>query len=240
MGLPNNIVRDQNIDYLKAKIWVSALQVVNSVGSLSFADTTARTGSLSVGFSVGSPTYVGIPSSRFGGIQLATTNTTVDYLWRIPSEVDKKHGLYFRHHWTSSISGLTPTVGYAVLFQTISEGNSLVTSPTTVLNQLTPVDSNGGASGTPFVYNLTGRGGINPIATGIAANQLMQDTVEALHIVIKAQSVNWPAAYLANPIVWLGMDIEYTPRRTFGDGSRREARNLETNLGFQLGQASDY
>jgi hypothetical protein len=123
--------------------------------------------------------------------------------------------------------------------QTLTAGTPLISSPTAVLNVLIPLSSNGTAAGTGFSYNITGRGSIQPIATGVAANQLMQDTVEAIHLTISPGSTNFTIAQ--SNIWWMGMDIEYTPRLTYGDGSRREGRKTETNLGFQeMGPSSGY
>ena len=236
MGLPNNIVRDCNVDYLLAKQWVSAFDVVKNVASLSVAASSPAT--LSVGWSVGSPTYAQFPSSRVGGIRLAATSTQIDHLWRVPSEVDKNHAIYFRHHWTSQVGGLTPTVSFSQFYATLSSASSLsAVSPTSAIETAVPASSNSGSGA--LVYNLTGRGAIAPLATGLAAFQTMQDTVEMLHITIQVTSTNW--AIVSLPLFWIGMDIEYTPRLTFGDGSRREARKMETNLGFsELSATNDF
>ena len=231
-------VLDCNVNYLLEKQWVSAFDVVKNVATQSFAPGPAT---LSVGWSVGSPSYVAIRDSRVGGILLAATTTQIDHLWRIPSCVDKQHPIYFRHHWTSYISGLTPTLSLNQWYATLSSASSLLArSPTSALETQIPASSNTAATGgTGFAYNLTPRGAIAPLATGLAAFQVMQDTVEMLHLTIQAVSTNW--AILNSPLWWLGMDIEYTPRRTTGDGSRQEAVKMETNLGFQrIGAGNDY
>ena len=227
-------VRDCNVDYLLKKVWISAKDVVQNVGTQS---VTTGPATLSVGWSVGSPTYRALPSSKVGGIVLAATLTNqIDYFWRVPSEVDKNHPLYFRHHWASQIAGTTPTVQFGMYVASLSSGTSLsAVSPTAVVNTEVPASSNTGT----LSYNLTGRAAIAPLATGVEAFQLMGDSVEALHITIQANSTNWAIAQL--PVWWFGMDVEYTPRHTYGDGSRREGRKLETNLGFQeVGASNDY
>ena len=227
-------VRDCNVDYLLGKIYIPATDLlVGNGGGGTGAVTPSAT------FSIGSPTYARVSGGRIGGLLFTATTTRADYLWRVPSEVDKNHPIYFRHHWSSQVSGLTPSVTFNMFVATLSSASSLVSSPTSVLNTAVPLSSNAGATGTPWVYNLTGRGAIAPIATGLAANQVMLDTVEALHLVIHPVSTNWAIA--TNNLIWLGMDIEYTPRNTVGDGSRREGRKLETNLGFQsMGPVNDY
>ena len=235
-------VRDQHVDYLLAKVHIPASDFVQNVGTPT-ASTSFAPASLNVGWSVGSPSYVRIPGTRTGGILLVGTTPTIDYRWRVPSEVDKNHPIYIRPHWTSQISGLTPTVGFGVWFATITSGTSLIAavtvSPTTVLNTVVPDSSNTGATGTAWSYNLTGRGAIAPLATGVGANQVVADHVEAIHFAITAMSANWAIA--PNNLIVLGMDLEYTPRKTFGDGSRREGRKTETNLGFsEVGSTNAY
>lgn len=234
-------IRDRNLDYLLKKIWIPAIDVVKNVGTLTAAAWAPAT--LSVGWSVGSPSYSLIDSSRVGGIKFsgaAVSTSQVDYFWRVPSEVDKNHPIYFRHHWTYQGSGLTPTIQFNHWYATLSLASSLfAVSPTTVLNTAVPASSNTSAAGTGYGYNITGRGVIAPIGTGLAANQIMQDTVEALHVTFAPGSANF--SFLQQNIWWLGMDIEYTPRLTYGDGSRREGRKMETNIGFQeIGAAQNY
>ena len=228
-------LRDCNVDYLLQKEWVSAWDVVKNVGTQT---AIFAPGTLSVGWSVGSPSYTALPSSRVGGIRFAATTTQIDHLWRVPSCVDKNHPIYFRHHWTAQVGGTTPTVTFNQWYATLSSASSLsAVSPTSAIETQIPSSTNSGSGS--LVYNLTSRGAIAPLATGLAAFQTMQDTVEMLHITLQAVSTNWAVASL--PFFWLGMDIEYTPRHTFGDGSRREARKLETNLGFQeVGASNDY
>lgn len=232
-------IRDYQVDALLQKVYVPALEVVRAVASTSWVGLGSSTASLAAGWSIGSPSYGVIPGGRHGGIFFTALTSTIDYVWRVPSSVDKNQPIYFKHHWTSSISGLTPTIGFTQVVATMSSGSSMVSSPTAVLNTLIPASSNTGAAGTAWSYNLTGHGAIRPIATGLAAYQVMGDAVEAIHMAISPASTNWTIG--PNNVVWLGMDIEYTPRRTFGDGSRREARKLETNLGYQeKSSTSDY
>ena len=230
------IIRDPNVDWLLEKIYIPAIDVVKNVAST----TNALVASLTVGWSIGSPTYTAVPGGgRYGGILLTALTPTIDYLWRVPSSVDKNHAIYFRHHWTTAASGLTPSIAFGQYVATISSATSLVSSPTAVLNVVNPLSSNGGATGTAWVLNISGRGSVQPIATGLAAFQAMDDRVEFIHTAIQANSVNFTIA--ANNVIWLGMDIEYTPRKTYGDGSRREGRKMETNLGFQeIGAAQNY
>ena len=240
--LKAGILRDRNVDWLLEKIWVGAQDIVQNVASTSWVGVGSSPATLSIGWSAGSSTYAQLPSSRFGGIVLAATTSYIDWLWRVPSRVDKRHPIYFRHHWTSIITGLTPSVTFKMLYATLSAGGIIAgtpTSPTAVLDVAVPLSSNSVGNAAPFGYNLTGRGSIQPLATGLAAYQIMQDTIESMAIAINPVSTNWAIA--SNPIYWLGMDIEFTPRRTYGDGSRREGRKMESNLGFgEIGAANEY
>ena len=80
---------------------------------------------------------------------------------------------------------------------------------------------------------------IAPQATGLIAYQALEDTTEYVHFAINPSSTNF--AIQTTNMYWLGMDIEYTPRHTFGSGNGREARKMETNLGHQeVGATNDY
>jgi hypothetical protein len=231
-------LRDYQIDNLLAKEWISAWDVVKNVASQT---AIFAPGTLSVGWSVGSPSFSQLPSSRVGGIRLAATTTQIDHLWRVPSCMDKNWPIYFRYHWTAQVGGTTPTVSFNQYYATLSSASSLrAVSPTSAIQTQIPASTNSGSTAqTGLDYNLTGRGAIAPMATGLAANQTMLDNTEMLHLTIQVVSTNWAIASL--PLFWLGMDVEYTPRRTFGDGSRREGRKLESNLGFQeIGAGSDF
>ena len=227
-------VRDCNIDHLLAKQWIRAHDVVNRTATLTGTNAPFN---LACGYSVGSPTLAQIPGTRHAGIQMLGTTITIDHFWRIPSEVDKNWPIYFRHHWATSASGVTPTVAWTQYVATLTSATALTTSPTAVLNRVIPDSSNSASAS--YSYNLTGRGMIAPIGTGLAAYQVMDDNIEALHIELQPASANF--SLVVNNVWWLGMDIEYTPRRTFGTGSQREGRKLQTNLGFQeVDAASDY
>src|SRR5437879_1641262 len=117
-------VRDQHVDYILKKVFIPASDVVKNVGTPTGANYAPAT--LSVGWSFGSPTYSPIGGGHIGGIRIAATSTQVDYLWRLPSDVDKRHAVYFRHHWVPAIGGTTPTVSFNQWYATISAGTSLL------------------------------------------------------------------------------------------------------------------
>lgn len=233
-------LRDYQIDYLPMKRFIAPWDVVQNVGTQT---AIFAPGTLSVGWSFGSPSFTQLPSSHRGGIRMAATTTQVDYVWRVPSEVDKNFPIYFRHHWTSQIGGSTPTVTFNQWFATITSGTVLVgMSPTSAITTQIPASTMpaGSADGvSSLTYVISGRGAITPIATGLSAFQTLNDNTEALHLTWQCVSTNWAIASL--PLFWLGMDIEYTPRRTYGTGNYGEGRKMETNLGFgEIGAANDY
>ena len=235
-------VRDQHVDYVIKKVFIPAWDVVKNVASTSWVGNGSSMATLSVGYSVGSPTYSEIGGGRMAGIRLAATTTQVDYLWRIPYDVDLRHGIYFRHHWVPQIGGTTPTITINQWYATISAGTSInVMSPTQALQPQVPSSSMiSGTDGTvDYRYQLTGRGSIQNLGTGFASSMALLDTIEAIHTAFQIVSTNFAIA--SAPVFWMGMDIEYTPRWTFGDGSRREARKMETNLGHQeVGSTNAY
>lgn len=229
-------VRDRNISYLTEKVHIPASAFVMNVGS---GTTAFAPASLTVGWSIGSPSYVRVPSARTGGILLVGTTPTVDFRWPVPHAVDKNWPIYIHPHWTTSASGLTPTIGFGIWYATVTSGSALITSPTTAITKAVPSSSNTSAAGTPWFLNIARGGAIAPLATGINAYQTLADNVEHIHFAITAMSPNWTIS--ADNLILLGVDFEYTPRRTKGDGSRQEGIKTETNLGFQeLGATNQY
>jgi len=233
-------LRDYQFDWLVRKQWVPAWDVVKNFATPTGANYAPAT--LSVGWSFGSPTYSAFGGGHIGGIRFAATTTQVDYLWRIPSDLDKNMPVYIRHHWVPQIGGATPTISINQWYATISAGTVLsVMSPTAPITLQIPASTMvSGTDGTvDFRYQLTPRGAIAPLGTGLQANQTFMDNFEAIHTTFQIVSTNF--AIVSNPVFWLGMDFEYTPRMTYGTGSFKEARKMETNLGFmEIGSVNQY
>ena len=230
-----NSIKDCHLKYLLKKNYVPALFLCDAVNT---SAATSPTFVFQVSTSIGSPTYSPVPLTRHKGLRLTAATTSFDYLWRVPSDVERNLPIYFRHHWAVQALGTTQTATFQMNVQTLTSATALASSPTAVLNVLIP-DSTNNNSASSLSLTLTGRGSIQPLATGLQASHVLDDQTEYLHLVTRCLSTNFTIAQ-AN-VFWLGMDIEYTPRLMEGDGSRREGGKLETNLGYQLmGATNDY
>jgi hypothetical protein len=235
-NLKKNVVRDAHIDYLVKKVHIPALSMCTNAATTSTANQIVFQG-----YGFGTPTYINVPgSAKIAGLKFNGTTFTAEYIWRVPSDVDKRQPIHPRILWTTSQLGTTMTATWQIFYQTITSASTLATSPTTVLNRTIAASSNGSASVAP-VLNLTSRGAITPIATGSNAGQVLQDNTEAIHFTIQPTSTTLTMPTSTDGLFLLGMDLEYTPRNTFGDGSHREGRKTETNLGFsEIGATNNY
>ena len=227
-------VKNRHLDQLLAVRHVSALDLVTWAAS----PTTAG-GNLVANWSVGSPTLAQIPGSRQSALSFRGSTITVDYQWRVPSEVDNRHPIYIRPHWAVSTIGTTLSVTWQAWYATITDASTLVTSPTTVLDTVIGSDSNG-SSTVQYVLNTGPRGSIRPLATGVNAFQTTGDAVEFIHFAIQP-STTTNITLGTNLLYLVGFDLEYTRRMLWGGPSGKEGRKLETNLGWQeMGAANQY
>ncbi len=231
-------VRDANVDYLIRKVYVPSLAFVANTATPTVSPNSPQ--SFAAGFSAGSSSYVNVPNSRTGAIKLAATTSYIDYDWRIPQDMDKRWPVYFRYWWTADVLGTTNTVTFKTVYAIASLTTAIpvIASPTTALSPTMAASAY--PSGT--VQNAlvaTGRGQLGPLASGAFAGQTLPDDTEYIHIAINPNATSYPTA--TGSVYFIGMDLEYTPRVTFGDGSHREGRKMQTNLGFgEVGAAADY
>jgi len=232
--MEHKVIRDWHIDWVLEKRFIDAFTVMQAATS----SLVTGVGALSLHFSIGSSTLAQVPNTRHRAIALAATTSYIDFLWRVPNTIDKEYPIYLRHHWTTQALGASCTVTFKNLFATLSNASALTTSPTQVTPGVMAASSQSSATVvTPLT--LTGRAMISSLATGPGANHVLLEDTEYLHIAINPVSTNF--AIVTHNLYWLGMDIEFTPRRTFGSGNNRQARKMETNLGnSELGALNNY
>lgn len=229
-------VKNRNVDLLTKKVFVRPWDLVTQAATTSAAlgDVPFR-----LGFSVGSSTVVQVPGSRMQAIEFRGSTHTADYQWRVPKDVDHHWPVYIWPHWSLTTIGTTLSVTWKAWYSTITEGTTLATSPTTVLDGEMSADSNG-SSTVQYVENIAGPGMIAPLATGVNAYQTLADNVEFIHFTLQPNTTT-NISLGTNKLYLLGFDLEYTPRVAFGGPSGREGRKLQTNLGWQeVGAGSDY
>lgn len=226
-------VRDYQFDYTQKRFTITSEMLPWTTQG----GTNPSTPTL--GFSIGSPTFTQVLNGRFGGAGLEATTDVIDVLWAIPRDIDNRQAIYVRHRWVYGgvLAATTPTAQFRTLYDTMAasgtfvSGTTLLTVPSSPSSTIQP-----GLS----ALTLTTRQLIAPLATGTLAGQTLAQDTEYIKFSITAASVNWSIGATL-PAIWLGMDLEYTPRQTFGDGSHRPARKMETTLGdSEIGAANQY
>lgn len=219
----NGEVRDHCIDYRLKHHFVSARDLVTGA--------TASTGgpaTLTAGYTNGSvvpPQLWGIGSVKSGymGLRIATTAATINYVWR-PWDVDNTHPVYLRHWWTCE-SELANVATFSTFFSTISTGLIMAT-PTTAITRQPTSEAKDAAANEPTWTRL---GSISPLATGAFANQTLSPEIQAVIFAFHVATLSH-GTIGTSPVIYLGMELLYTPKLTFGDGSRRQARYIEPIL----------
>ena len=136
---------------------------------------------------------------------------------------------YIRYHWTSD-SAVNSTATFTTTYSTLTIGagaaGSDTATPTTVLTRAA-----GGARGSSTVndYAISRPGYLAPLATGPFAFQTFAPDSQA--IVLNCAVSSLTLADITTSFVYLyGVELLYTPKYTFGDGSRREARYVNPPL----------
>lgn len=216
-------IQDCHIDKRLKQQWVQPSDFVSGATS-----TSAGPATLTAGYTNGAnlPTalwYVGSSRSGITALRFASTAATINYVWR-PWDLDNTHPVYCRFWWTSD-SALANVATFNVAYATQSTGLIMAT-PTTALTRVVPSVAKDAAALEPTFTNL---GMIAPLATGAHAFQTFSPEIQAINFAINVGTLSHGT--IGTDFVWLmGMELLYTSKETFGDGSRRQARYLPVIL----------
>jgi len=219
MSLLQGSVKDRHIDYLYARKWIEPIMfVVQGANATAAAPVTLTTGFDS---SVTTAELLELGGSRITVLRFAGANTsTASYTWR-PLDVDNRWPVYARIAWTSDVLATASSVAsFTGLFGLIGR-NQTPTSVTTAFNAAMVSDAK---TGGPDAWTYTRWGVIaGPLGTGPFAFETFPTTVEAVTLNFAVSSLTNGA--VATDFVYVyGVELAYTPKRMWGDGSGREAR----------------
>ena len=225
MSLEFGCVKDANIDYLLKRQFFYPLDFVTGIASTS-GGTTGNPATLTAGFfaSAAAPiNLVEIGGSRKQALQFFGAAATLSVTW-VPYDMDNRWPFYIRYHWSSSAG----TANVAT-FQTFWAGGTVDTVTATPSTALTVVPVSTAKSATPLARAVTRWGYVGPLATGPFAFNTVPATCDEIVFNIALSTAS--GAAVATIPAWLyKMEIAYTPRQTFGDGSGREARYMNEIL----------
>lgn len=222
---PRGSLRDIHLDYRLKSFWINAKDYVTGATSTSAGPATLTCGY--TGGAANTPLAMILPSggisSMLWGAQIATTGATMTFAWR-PSDFDNRHPLYIRHWWTTD-GALASVATFNTAFATLTSGaapasvRTLATRPAVGVAKAAVADA----------LAMTRPAMIAPLATGANANQCFPYDTQVVNIGVSVSSLT--NAALATDFCYLvGTELFYTPRQTFGFGSRRQARYIDPPL----------
>lgn len=217
MTLPLGSVRDANIDY---NLWHEFLKYGEFINGVATTSTSFGPATLSAGYgntAASTPIVALLAGTRRSAIQIASLGSTLSVVW-YPTNVDNRWPIYVRHHWTSD-AAVANVATFNTFYAPGTEG-ALTATPTTSLNVGIVTDPKAAAAAARAV---TRWGAIAPLSTGQNAFLSLPATASEVTFHIAVSSVTNGA--IGTIFVWYhALELMYTPRLTFGDGSDREAR----------------
>ena len=230
MTIPNGAVRDNNLDYVYARKWIEPIMfVVQGANATAGAPVTLTTG---FNNSTTTAELLELGGSAIAVLRFSNQNaSTASYVWR-PSDMDNRWPVYARIAWTSDVLATATSVASFTATYGLMAANQTPTSVTTAFNAQIVSDAK---TGPPDAFTWTRWGVVQgPLNTNYAAFETFPATVEAVSFNFAVSSFTNGA--IATDFVYLfGVELAYTPKRTFGDGSGREARYIQQPL--QIGPA---
>ena len=229
-------IRDRQIDWNTARMRVWARD---------YAIQTASTGNLNTGlaaaYSVGGPRLAQLATdSATVGIQFDATSEAVTLnVWA--TDIDNKFPIYVRHLWTTHarVGGSSgPAVLLRTRFSSVTSASRINTS-TTALDRT--IDWSTKTSVPEFTPKWTGWGKIGPKGTGTLAYEgTFPENTVYFTLDTDVQSVPATLVIGSQFVYLIATEIEYTPRRTFGDGSRVEAHHLVSDISNMAGGSTNH
>lgn len=237
MSMPLGCIRDANIDYRLKKVRIRPIEYVQGSAS-DGAGIGAGISSLTSALGGASIPFLSTVTGGHVGLRFTATTGTATCAF-MPYDIDPHHPVYVRHMWTTGHDAASQQVVWRTQWATQSVGTTMVT-PSTALH-VTIASSSKASSGTGFSPTWSPWGAIAPLATGNSANELFFESVTDVTWATNPQAVNAITFVATQQVYLLATEFAYTPRMTFGDGSRREARGMNDDVTNQeVGASSEF
>lgn len=215
-------IRDKNVEWLEKKVYLPAwaFQTFRTVGPSGGATDVGGI----EGADTGAPVMTEIGSTGIVGLEIGAAGDMTATLWN-PYEVDIGKQMRFRVAWTQTSVTATDTVDWIVTYLPVlaDESTTLVT-PVTALSTAIPLGD--ASSGVAAVVQWSDFGILN--------RATLASTTEFIALRVEADAIG---TFSANEVLFLGLEIRYTPRRTGGpERNIRPGRRLAvaTPLGVTL------
>lgn len=224
MSFPLGVIEDANIDYLLKRHFFYPLDFVTHIATI---DTLGAPATFSAGYAnteATMPAFVQLAGTRFQSIQIATTAATLSCTWT-PFDMDNRWPVYCRIHWTSN-SALANVATFNAFWAGGAVG-VLTATPSAVFT--TPIRQAAAKAAVVDARAVTAWGSIGALNTGSFAFQTFPATLDEVRFNFSVSSLS--NGTIGTDLVWVHkVELAYTPRKTFGDGSGREARYMDQIL----------
>ena len=193
------MIRDKNIEWERKRARIDPL--------VGLGWTTA--GTVPVGLHTGAPVFAEIGTLGFGAVKFEAAGDEWVNVWGLPADVDVNHPVYFRVLYSSESSTAADTMTFILTYKAVAEGEALAAADT-ALNTTIAVDTYGGAAAKTLAK--TGWGVVNGGVLSEGDTLVLETEIDATDATIGSEYV-----YL------VGLEVEYTPKRTAGTGHSAEA-----------------
>ena len=220
MAFPLGCVVDANIDYLLKRELLTPI---------AFVKTATVTGggvgpsTLTAGWNGTAAQLVNPGAVEIGALRYLSTAATATALWR-PYDMDNRWPLYVRYWW-STRAAVASVATFTSRFGLLAAGSAPAT-PSTAFTRDIVTDAK---TTTSDSLTFTRWARIGPLNTGNFAFQCVPATVDAIAFSVAVSSLTL-AALATDGVELYAVELAYTPRQTFGDGSGREARYMNQVL----------
>lgn len=204
------MLRDRHIDWRMRTLFFYAAHLLGVLPE----DETSK---VRTGLGTGTPVLSQINSKlSWSGIQIDAvgadnTGDEIQFWMPLPADMDIKHPLYIRIHWTSGSSTTSDAVDFAAKYRTINRHDDALDDAATAFSTDVPSDNVTGA----WDYQVTGWGKID-------GETFVEGDVAAFEIRAASADVDLSAEKL----FVLGVEFAYTPKLTRGGGRAFEAERL--------------
>ncbi len=193
------MIRDRNIEWERKRVQIDPL--------VGMGWTTA--GTVPVGLHTGAPVFAEIGTLGFGAVKFEGEGDEWCNLWALPADVDVDQPLYLRVVYSSGSSTAADTMTFIVTYKAFAEGEAFAAADT-ALNTAIAADTYGGAAANTVAKTAWGK--INGAVLSEGDILLIETEIHATDATIASEFV-----YL------VGLEVEYSPKRTAGTGNSQEA-----------------
>jgi hypothetical protein len=186
------MIRDRNIEWKKKRLFIPVTEF-SGLGHSAF-------------LGAGDVVLAELSTLGIGAARLEDLTDKILHAMNLPHDVDVTQPIYARVHWTSDSAAAEDTATMKVQYKAIADQEALA-APDTALDTVIAADTLGGQ-----LYLCK-----SPWGT-INANKIAKDDLVVFEVSCSATDATIASEY----IYVLGLELEYSPAKTAGNGMGRE------------------